>query len=57
MESEEHDVEINAKKVVVNTGWTTKMAFWNTFGTIFGAFVVLASLLLSLLTLFLVLKK
>lgn len=55
MESEEHDVEINAQHVIVNTGWTTKMAFWNTFGTVFGAFVGLASLVLSLVTLWLVL--
>jgi hypothetical protein len=57
MESEEHDVEINAQRVIVNTGWTTKMAFWNTFGTVFGAFVGLASLLLSLITLWIVLAK
>lgn len=57
MESEEHDVEIKANHVIVNTGWTAKMAAWNTFGTIFGAFVGLASLILSLLTLYLVLKK
>ncbi len=56
MENDEH-VEITAQRVTVNTGWTTKMAFWNTFGTVFGAFVGLASLILSLLTLALVLSK
>ncbi len=57
MESEEHDVEINAQRVIVNTGWTTKMAKWNTIGTVLGAFVGLASLLMSILTLWLVLAK
>lgn len=51
MESEEHDVEINAQRVIVNTGWTTKMAFWNTVGTVLGAFVGLASLILSIIAL------
>jgi hypothetical protein len=57
MESEDHDVEIKAERVIVNTGWTTKMAFWNTLGTVLGAFVGLASLILSLVTLWLVLHK
>jgi hypothetical protein len=57
MEPEDHDVEIKADKVIVNTGWTTKMAFWNTLGTVLGAFVGLASLILSLVTLWLVLNK
>ena len=57
MESEEHDVEINAQRVIVNTGWTTNMAKWNTIGTVLGAFVGLASLLLSIITLWIVLSK
>lgn len=57
MENEEHDVEIKAQKVIVNTGWTTKMAFWNTFGTVFGAFVGLASLILSCIAIWLALNK
>ena len=57
MESEDHDVEIKAERVIENTGWTTKMAFWNTLGTVLGAFVGLASLILSLVTLWLVLHK
>ena len=57
MESEDHDVEIKAERVIVNTGWTTKMAFWNTLGTVLGAFVGLASLILSLVTLWFVLHK
>ena len=39
MESEDHDVEIKAERVIVNTGWTTKMAFWNTLGTVLGALI------------------
>ena len=54
MDPEEHDIEINAQRVIVNTGWTTKMAFWNTFGTVFGAFVGLASLILSVIAIVLV---
>lgn len=44
---EADDVEINAKRVVVTTGWTPRMAWWNTLGTVLGAFVGLASLVLS----------
>lgn len=41
------DVQIDARHVVVNTGWTARMAFWNTVGTVFGAFAGVASLVLS----------
>lgn len=57
MESEEHDVEIKAQRVIVNTGWTTNMAKWNTIGTVLGAFVGLASLILSLITLWMLLTR
>lgn len=40
-------VEIDARRVTVNTGWTLEMAKWNTIGTCAGALVGLASLLLS----------
>lgn len=49
--------EINAQKVVVNTGWTTEMAKWNTIGTVAGAIVGLMGLIISLVTLCLVLCK
>ncbi len=49
--SDEHieaeDVQIDARSVVVNTGWTARMAFWNTLGTVIGAFAGVASLVLS----------
>jgi hypothetical protein len=48
-------VDIDAQRVVVNTGWTFEMAKWNTIGTCAGAFVGFASLLLSALALYIVL--
>jgi len=44
---ETEDVAVNAHSVTVNTGWTTQMAKWNTIGTVAGALVGLASLLVS----------
>ncbi len=41
------DVQIDARTVVVNTGWTARMALWNTVGTVLGAFAGVASLVLS----------
>lgn len=40
-------VDVDARYVTVNTGWTLEMAKWNTIGTCAGALVGLASLLLS----------
>lgn len=51
------NVEIDARRVVVNTGWTLEMAKWNTIGTCAGALVGLASLLLSALALWIVLAR
>ena len=48
-------VDIDAQRVVVNTGWTTEMAKWNTIGTLGGFFVGVASLVLSLVALLIVL--
>ena len=47
MDIDAEDVQIDAKRVVVNTGWTARMAFWNTLGTILGAFSGVAALVLS----------
>jgi hypothetical protein len=41
------DVQIDAKRVIVNTGWTARMALWNTVGTVVGAFSGVAALVLS----------
>jgi hypothetical protein len=41
------DVQIDAKRVIVSTGWTARMAFWNTLGTVVGAFSGVAALVLS----------
>lgn len=48
MGSDEH-LDIKAEKVYLNTGWTEKMVLWNTIGTVVGAFVGLASLVLSII--------
>jgi len=48
---EADDVQIDARHVVVNTGWTARMAFWNTVGTVLGAFAGVASLVLSCIAL------
>lgn len=50
------EVNIESDRVVVNTGWTTEMAKWNTIGTLAGALVGLASLLLSAVALWIALK-
>lgn len=39
--------DIEAKSITVNTGWTERMAFWNTVGTVAGALIALASLVLA----------
>lgn len=44
---EADDVQIDAQHVIVNTGWTPGLAFWNTVGTVAGALVGVASLVLS----------
>lgn len=49
---EADDVQIDAQRVVVNTGWTARMAFWNTVGTVLGAFAGVASLVLSAVALY-----
>lgn len=54
---EADDVEINAKRVIVTTGWTPRMAWWNTFGTVLGAFVGLASLILSAIAIYIALTQ
>lgn len=41
------DVNIDARRVIVNTGWSVEMARWNTIGTVAGALVGCASLVLS----------
>lgn len=51
------DVQIDAKRVVVNTGWTLEMARWNTIGTIGGTVFGAASLLVSVVTLVIVLTQ
>ena len=43
------DVQIDAQRVVVNTGWTARMALWNTVGTVAGALVGVASFVLSVI--------
>lgn len=48
-------VDVDARYVVVNTGWTIEMAKWNTLGTCVGAAVGLASLVLSTIALWIVL--
>lgn len=50
------EVNIESDRVVVNTGWTTEMAKWNTIGTLAGALVGLASLVLSAVAIWLALK-
>lgn len=49
-------VDIDAGRVIVNTGWTFEMARWNTIGTCAGALVGLASLLLSAVAIWLALR-
>lgn len=49
------NVDIDARRVIVNTGWTVQMAMWNTVGTVAGALVGLASLLLSAVAIWLAL--
>ena len=44
---ETDDVQIDARNVYVNNGWTPRMAFWNTAGTLLGAFSGVAALVLS----------
>lgn len=44
---ETEETRITSDNVVVNTGWTTTMAFWNTFGTVLGALIGIASLVLA----------
>lgn len=44
---EADDVNIDARVVTVNTGWTERMALYNTIGTVTGALSGVASLLLS----------
>ena len=51
------DVQIDARHVVVNTGWSIEMAKWNTIGTVAGALVGSASLLISIVTLAIVLTQ
>ena len=50
------DVQIDARRVIVNTGWTARMAFWNTAGTVLGAFSGIASLVLSAVAIWLALR-
>lgn len=50
------DVQIDARRVIVNTGWTARMAFWNTLGTVLGAFSGVASLVLSAVAIWLALS-
>lgn len=50
------EVEITAKRVVVTTGWSPRMAWWNTFGTVLGAFSGLGALLLSGIALWIALR-
>lgn len=52
---DERDVNIDAQQVIVNTGWTTEMARWNTIGTVAGALVGMASLILSAVAIFIAL--
>lgn len=49
------EVEITAKRVVVTTGWSPRMAWWNTLGTVLGAFSGLGALLLSAIALWIAL--
>lgn len=57
MDIDADDVQIDAKRVIVNTGWSVEMARWNTIGTVTGAFVSAASLMISVVTLVIVLTQ
>ena len=50
-------VDIDARRVIVNTGWTIEMAKWNTIGTLGGFFVGVASLVLSAIAIVIVLTQ
>lgn len=52
---EADDVQIDARLVTVNTGWTERMAFYNTVGTVTGALSGVASLVLSAIALWIAL--
>lgn len=39
--------DIEAKSITVNTGWTERMALWNTLGTVGGFIVGLLGLILA----------
>ena len=54
MDIDAEDVQIDAKRVTVNTGWSVEMARWNTIGTVAGAIVGASSLLVSVVTLVIV---
>lgn len=56
MENEDH-VEIKAEHVTVHTGWTPKMVLWNTIGTVAGALVGFASLILSAVAIYIAMTK
>jgi len=45
------DVQITGKIITVNSGWTPRMAMYNTIGTLAGALVGCASLVLSAIAL------
>ena len=48
---EADDVQIDARRVVVNTGWSARLAYWNTVGTVAGALSGIAALVLSAIAL------
>ena len=45
---ETEETQITSQNVIVNTGWTTPMALWNTLGTVAGALIGLVGLVLAL---------
>lgn len=45
------DVQITGRTITVNSGWTPRMAYWNTVGTVSGSLVGLSSLVLSIVAL------
>ena len=53
---EADDVQIDARTVTVNTGWSARMALWNTVGTVIGAFSGMAALVLSAVALWIGLR-
>jgi hypothetical protein len=53
----DENIDINTQSVTINTGWTPKMVYWNTVGTVAGALIGFASMILSLVAIWLATKK